>query len=151
VPVSGARGPNRLVAFGADGEPTWQTDDPGIGGAALVVDRNLVVNAPGGRLTALDVGTGEHRWAHSLAHPVADEVPRRLEPVLRGGALFVPATSVHVVRPSDGVSLGPALPSDLVPDAIRVDERGWVYVAEESGHIAAYAPVPQLRLIPGGR
>jgi hypothetical protein len=35
-----------------------------------------------------------------------------------------------------------------VPDLVRVDERGWVYVAEESGHLAAYAPAPQLTLVP---
>jgi hypothetical protein len=32
---------------------------------------------------------------------------------------------------------------------MRVDERGWVYVAEESGHLAAFAPAPQLRLVKG--
>ena len=47
------------------------------------------------------------------------------------------------------------LPTDLpgvviVEPARFVDERGWVYVAEESGHVAAYAPAPQLRMIRGG-
>ena len=32
-------------------------------------------------------------------------------------------------------------------DWLRVDERGWVYIAEESGHVAAYAPVPHLSLV----
>ena len=57
--------------------------------------------------------------------------------------------NVHVLRPRDGKVLG-ELPTDLVPDRVHVDERGWVYVAEESGHVAAYAPAPTLRLIPGG-
>jgi hypothetical protein len=55
-----------------------------------------------------------------------------------------------VVRPADGTRLGAGLPCDLVPDVLRVDERGWVYVAEESGHMAAYAPVPHLALLRGG-
>jgi hypothetical protein len=33
---------------------------------------------------------------------------------------------------------------------MRVDERGWIYVAEESGYLAAYAPRPMLTLIKGG-
>jgi outer membrane protein assembly factor BamB len=134
------------------GEPRWETRDPGlgIGGAGLTVDETWVVNAPFGQLTALDVGTGAVRWSASLADALADEIPRRLEPVLRGGALFVPASSVHVVRPADGRKLSASLPCDLVPDLMRVDERGWIYVAEESGYLAGYAPKPTLTLIRGG-
>jgi hypothetical protein len=36
---------------------------------------------------------------------------------------------------------------DLVPDWLRVDERGFLYVAEESGHICAYAAAPHLSLV----
>ena len=36
---------------------------------------------------------------------------------------------------------------DLVPDLLRVDERAWFYVAEESGHLRAYASAPQLSLV----
>lgn len=138
-----------LAAFDpATGELRWMTPDPGIaaGGASLAVDRHLVVNAPGGRVTALGLETGELAWTQTLAQPVADEVPRRLEPVLRGGALFVPASTVHVLRPTDGTALG-TLDCDLVPDLIRVDERGWIYIAEESGHLRAFAPVPHLMLV----
>jgi hypothetical protein len=147
----GTQESSSLVAFDPEqGELRWMVPDPGVSGACMALDRSLLVNAPGGQLSALDLHTGALNWGRALSHPVADEVPRRLEPVLRGGALFVPAASVHVLRPSDGASLGSALPCDLVPDIIRVDERGWVYVAEESGHVAAYAPVPQLKLIRGG-
>ncbi|MFZ1866178.1 MAG: PQQ-binding-like beta-propeller repeat protein [Polyangiales bacterium] len=134
------------------GAPRWETKDPGlaIGGAGLTIDETWVVNAPFGQLTALDVATGNLRWSTNLADALADEIPRRLEPVLRGGALFVPASSVHVVRPSDGQKLSASLPCDLVPDLMRVDERGWVYVAEESGYVAGYAPKPVLTLIKGG-
>ncbi|MCB9613803.1 MAG: PQQ-binding-like beta-propeller repeat protein [Sandaracinus sp.] len=142
---------DQLVALDAvDGSARWLGRDPGVAtGAALVVDDLLVVNAPGGALGAIELNRGEVVWSVLLADPLADEVPRCLEPVLRGGALFVPAGGVHVIRPSDGAKLG-ELPTDLVPDRVRVDERGWVYVAEESGHVAAYAPAPQLRMIRGG-
>ncbi|MFW2389835.1 MAG: PQQ-binding-like beta-propeller repeat protein [Polyangiales bacterium] len=134
------------------GESRWQTKDPGlgIGGAGLTFDETWIVNAPFGQLSALDVRTGDIRWNANLADALADEIPRKLEPVLRGGALFVPASSVHVVRPADGQKLSASLPCDLVPDLMRVDERGWVYVAEESGYIAGYAPKPMLTLIRGG-
>lgn len=134
------------------GTPRWETKDPGlaIGGAGLAIDDTWVVNAPFGQLSALDVRSGSLRWTANLADALADEIPRRLEPVLRGGALFVPASSVHVVRPSDGQKLGASLPCDLVPDLMRVDERGWVYIAEESGYVAGYAPKPMLTLIKGG-
>ena len=114
-----------------------------------MVDGDLIVNVPGGCVTALDLETGSTRWTRLLGDPLSDEVPRQLEPILRGGALFVPAARVHVLRPSDGSVLG-EVQCELIPDRIRVDERGWVYIAEESGHVAAYAPAPTLRLIPGG-
>ncbi len=128
---------------------SWMIGDPGVGagGACLAVDATLVVNTPAGRVFGLDLDDGATRWEELLSDPVADDVPRRLEPVLRGGALFVPAASVHILRPSDGAALGTALPCPLVPDLIRVDERGWVYVAEESGQLGAYAPVPHLTLV----
>ena len=135
-----------------NGERRWETRDPGlgIGGSGLTVDDTWIVNAPFGQVSALDVTTGDVRWSENLADALADEIPRRLEPVLRSGALFVPASSVHVVRPADGQKLSASLPCDLVPDLMRVDERGWVYVAEESGYLAGYAPKPMLTLIKGG-
>jgi hypothetical protein len=53
---------------------------------------------------------------------------------------------VHVVKPSDGSELG-VLPSDLIPDLLRVDEELNVYVAEESGHVAAFGVAPRLALV----
>lgn len=132
-----------------DGERSWSAPDPGaaLGGAALAIDRTLIVNGPLGHAAAIDLDNGEAQWRRRLAHPVADDVPRRLEPVLRGGALFVPAAQVHVLRPHDGSSIADAISCDLVPDWMRVDERGWIYVAEESGHLSAFAPRPQLTLV----
>jgi outer membrane protein assembly factor BamB len=131
------------------GRLCWMISDPGVGtgGACLAVDDTLIVNTPAGRICGVDLEDGDVRWEQQLSDPVADDVPRRLEPVLRGGALFVPAASVHILRPTDGAALGTALPCPLVPDLVRVDERGWVYVAEESGHLGAYAPVPHLTLV----
>jgi len=131
------------------GERRWQREDPGLGegGSALVVDQRMVVNAALGAVSAIDLATGHLAWQHHLADPVRDDVPRRLEPVLRGGALFVPSASVHVVRPADGTLMGAPIADSIIPDFMRVDERGWLYLAEESGHVEAYAPAPHLRLI----
>jgi hypothetical protein len=140
----------QLSAFDLQtGELRWQAPDPGLadGAAALVVDQHLVLNAPNGTAHALDIGTGELRWQHRLADPTRDDVPRKLEPVLRGGALFLPSASVHVVRPSDGTRIGGPIAERIIPDFMRVDERGWLYVAEESGLIEAHSPVPSLRLV----
>jgi outer membrane protein assembly factor BamB len=140
----------RLSAFDlTNGEQRFSVPDPGLGegGAPLVVDRHLVINTPGGHVSAIDLSSGEQRWAHHMADPVRDDVPRRLEPVLRGGALFVPSASVHVVRPADGEIIGGPISDGIIPDFLRVDERGWLYLAEESGHIEAYAPAPSLRLV----
>jgi outer membrane protein assembly factor BamB len=149
LPVAGA--PRAaLAAFElADGALAWCAPDPGLGrgGAPLAIDQTLVVNVPGGRVCALDLADGRVEWQRDLADPATDDVPRRLEPVLRGGALFVPAAQVHVLRPHDGVSLGVAIPCDLIPDVLRVDERGWLYVAEESGHLRGFAPAPTLSLV----
>ena len=153
LPVAGAsRGAQGATLVGVeprDGSLRWMTADPGLGrgGSALAVDRSLVVNAPGGRVTALDLDSGAVRWARELANPATDDVPRRLEPILRNGGLFVPAAQVHVLKPSDGASLGPAVECDLIPDVLRVDERGWLYVAEESGHLRAFAPAAVLSLV----
>jgi hypothetical protein len=51
-----------------------------------------------------------------------------------------------VIRPRDGEVLG-TLPSDLIPDLLRVDERCGAYVAEESGHLAAFSVAPRLSLV----
>jgi hypothetical protein len=75
-------------------------------------------------------------------------VPRRLEPILRSGALFVPHTDVAVVRPRDGALLGTVGPTEAIPDLLRVDEMGSVYVAEESGHLVCFGALPRLCLVP---
>lgn len=145
-------GQSSLSAFDAEGQTAFEVEDVGLsaGAGAIVVDDMLVVNAPGGRVTGLSLRDGHAAWSHVLADPARDDVPRRLDPVLRGGAIFVPTSSVHVIRPHDGSFVGAKLDSDLVPDLLLVDERNWVYVGEESGHLTSHAPVPHLTLIRGG-
>jgi outer membrane protein assembly factor BamB len=149
VPTGGSRDA-RLCAFdAASGASRWSCHDPGLdnGGKALEVDDTLIVNTPAGRVTALDLASGQQRWSRVLANPLTDDVPRQLEPVLRHGALFVPSAQVHVLSPKDGTPLATDAGCDLVPDFLRVDERAWFYVAEESGHLRAYASAPQLTLV----
>lgn len=112
----------------------------------LAFDDCILANTAAGVLLCLDANTGAARYSQVFARNSAGDQPRRLEPVLRSGALFVPQQRVHVVRPKDGELLG-TLPSDLIPDLIRVDERCDVYVAEESGHVAAFGVAPRLTLI----
>jgi outer membrane protein assembly factor BamB len=139
----------RLDAFGAEGDVRWSCHDPGLdnGARTLEVDDTLIINTPAGRVTALDLDTGNSSWSRLLANPLTDDVPRQLEPVLRHGALFIPSAQVHILRPSDGATLTTETGCDLVPDLLRVDERAWFYVAEESGHLRAYASAPQLSLV----
>jgi outer membrane protein assembly factor BamB len=149
VPLGGSRDA-RLMAFDAhDGSVRWSCHDPGLdnGGKALEVDDALIVNTPAGRITALELSSGQTRYSRVLANPLTDDVPRQLDPILRHGALFVPSAQVHVLRPSDGTPLTSDVGCDLVPDFLRVDERSHLYVAEESGHLRAFAPAPQLTLV----
>ncbi len=148
LPYGRSRNARLLALRGASGEVLWDEADPGLdnGAQVLCVDDALIVNAPSGRVLALDLCSGKTRWSRAVSNPLTDDVPRQLEPVLRQGALFVPSAQVQVLRPSDGSVLSE--PScDLVPDCLRVDERAYFYVAEESGHLRAYAPAPHLRLV----
>ncbi len=132
-----------------DGSLAWSIHDPGVlsGASALAIDEQLIVNTPWGKVAGLELANGQTCWSQELGSTDQEELPTRLDPVLRGGALFVPSSLVHVLRPSDGSVLGGALSCDLIPDFLRVDERGWVYVGEESGLLSAFAPQPRLRLI----
>ncbi|HEY8039183.1 MAG TPA: PQQ-binding-like beta-propeller repeat protein [Polyangiaceae bacterium] len=115
----------------------------------LAVDDAFIGNAPSGELVAVDAASGALRWRHVLGpRPLEADVPRRLEPVLRCGALFVPHTDVAVLRPRDGALLGSISGADVIPDLLRVDERCDVYVAEESGHLLAFGALPRLSLVP---
>jgi outer membrane protein assembly factor BamB len=144
-----------------------------VGTSWLGVDDVFIGNSPTGELVAVDAQTGQLRWRHVLGpRPLEADVPRRLEPVLRCGALFVPcafvaspgraamhastrspeegggAGGVCVIRPTDGAWLGAIAPTETIPDLLRVDEHCHVYMAEESGHLATFAALPRLALVP---
>ena len=141
------RGATWVVAFDRrTGEHAYSREACRGIAAAMVVDDVIVLNSESGELVALETAKGALRYRHHFADGVEGDRPRRLEPVLRSGALFVPQTAVHVVRPSDGTLLG-TVATDLIPDLLRVDERCDVYVAEESGHVAAFGRAAELRLV----
>lgn len=130
------------------GARAWQ-HAPGLLSAQaawLAVDETVVANSSSGVLLGLDAKSGQIRYNHVFSHASDCETPRRLEPVLRSGALFVPQHEVVVIRPSDGEMLG-KVACDLVPDLVRVDERCDVYIAEESGHLAAFGAGARLSVI----
>jgi outer membrane protein assembly factor BamB len=139
----------RVACFSREhGEPLFHTEPVApIGTSWLAVDDLFVGNAPTGDLVAVDATRGDVRWRRELGKSLESDVPRRLEPVLRSGALFVPQVDVHVIRPCDGELLGSVGPCDAIPDLLRVDERCDVYVAEESGHMAAFGAAPRLTLV----
>ncbi len=124
-----------------------------IGTSALGLDHlggMVVLNLPTGEVVSVSAQTGETVWRHVFEAPFLGDAPRRLEPVLRSGALFVPQDKVRVLRPADGAIVGVVGPSDLVPDLLRVDEHCAVYVAEESGHVAAFGASARLEVVHGG-
>jgi outer membrane protein assembly factor BamB len=113
--------------------------------SCMMVDGTVIVNSEAGELVGIAADDGTTRYRHVFAGNDGDR-PRRLEPVLRSGALFVPQSEVHVVRPRDGAIIG-KIPNDIIPDLLRVDEKCDVYVAEESGHLGAYEAGPRLSLV----
>ena len=117
------------------------------GTSALGIDEVVVLNLPTGEVSAIGARDGATLWRHVFEAPVHGDAPRRLEPVLRAGALFVPQDRVRVLRPLDGAIVG-VVTSDLVPDLLRVDERCDVYLAEESGHVAAFGARTRLEAAP---
>lgn len=115
--------------------------------SCLVIDDTIIVNSESGELSALEADDGRTRYRQVLCSPQdGGDRPRRLEPILRSGALFVPQQSVVVVCPRDGAILG-TVPTDLVPDLLRVDDRCDVFVVEESGHVAAFGAAARLSLV----
>lgn len=148
VPTRDRRGTGVLAYSAQSGEPLWD-HDPGLSSAATAwcrLEDSLVANSAAGTVLCLDAKTGEVRYNHVFSRQVDADQPRRLEPVLRNGALFVPQHQVAVIRPETGEIIG-EVPCDLIPDLLRVDESCNVYVAEESGHLAAYSVAPRLTLV----
>ncbi|MBX3181722.1 MAG: PQQ-binding-like beta-propeller repeat protein [Polyangiaceae bacterium] len=148
VPTRDKRGVGARAFHRDTGEPLWE-QAPGLASATtawLAVDDAVLINSDAGTFICLDAATGVVRYSHVFSRSVDADQPRRLEPVLRSGALFVPQHEIHVVRPKDGEVIG-CVPTDLIPDLLRVDERCDVYVAEESGHLAAFGAAPRLSVV----
>jgi len=140
----------RLVALDREtGAPRWTSPAPvaPTGTSWLAVDDLLIGNTPTGELLAIEAMNGQLRYRHLLGTVLETDVPRKLEPVLRSGALFVPHANIHVFRPRDGAEIGVIGPCEAIPDLLRVDERCDVYVAEESGHLVSFAAGPRLSLV----
>ncbi len=140
----------RLAAFDRKtGAPMWTSHATAApsGTSWLAVDDTLVGNTPTGEIVGIDAHDGTLRYRHVLGRVLEADVPRRLEPVLRGGAIYVPHTDVHIFRPSDGNPLGVVGPCETIPDLLRVDERCDVYIAEESGHMACFGVASRLERI----
>jgi outer membrane protein assembly factor BamB len=142
----------RLIAFDREtGRPRWTSPAvvAPIGTSWLPVDDLLLGNTPTGELTAVEGRSGDVRYRHILGTVLETDIPRRLEPVLRSGALFVPHAEVHIFCPRDGSEIGVIGPCEAIPDLLRVDEHCNVYVAEESGHLVSFAAGPRLSLVKG--
>ncbi len=140
----------RLAGFDrASGDLLWTSSATvaASGTSWLAVDDVFVGNSPTGELVGVDAATGELRYRHVLGRTLEADVPRRLEPILRGGALFVPHTEVHVFRPKDGGRIATVEPCEAIPDLLRVDEKYDVFVAEESGHMACFGVASRLALV----
>lgn len=138
-----------FVAIDRESSAMRWSIDPGFAptsSAWLLVDGLLIVNGERGEVAAIDVRTGTPRWQQRHERALEADVPRHLDPVLRSGALFLPGHAVNVVRPHDGELIG-KVPTELVPDLVRVDERCNVIVVEESGHIAAFTAGAKLTLV----
>jgi outer membrane protein assembly factor BamB len=148
IPTRDRRGTGALAFDAHSGSPLWD-HEPGLSGAAsawFCVEDKVIVNSASGTLICLHAQTGEVIYNLVFSRQVEGDQPRRLEPILRNGALFVPQHQVQVVRPATGELIG-EVPCDLIPDLLRVDESCNVYLAEESGHLAAYGVAPKLELV----
>ncbi len=112
VTTHGGRG-TAVIGFDAKtGEQLFEREGCLGAAAAIAVDDTVLLNSDAGEFVAVDGKTGEVRYRHVFADGTEGDRPRRLDPVLRSGALFVPQSSVHVVRPGDGVI--PSAPSKRI-------------------------------------
>lgn len=130
------------------GVQLWRRTVPALdrGFAWLPVDEQIIVNIAGGHTLALHAPTGDVAWEQRTTGEYPGDVPERLEPVLRGGALFLPGAVLYVVRPGDGEVIH-VLHDGPVPDYVRVDERCHLYVGERSGRLAAFGLVARLAVV----
>lgn len=132
-----------------DGATLW-THEVAPNNATTLLARagKLLMNDAEGRVQAIDGDSGQIDWWCQLADPMTDHVPRRLEIVPVRDRLYVPASQLHALDAATGAPLEGHVDCELVPDVLKAHkDSGWVYAAEESGYVKAFAPVPTLRLI----
>lgn len=115
--------------------------------AVVATEGMFIANLPSGRAVAIDAAHGETRWTWAGRATRPEDIPRRLDPVVRAGAVFLPQSPLHVLRPRDGVSLTEVSACELVPDLLRVEDDGLLLVGEESGHLACFELGAQLRVL----
>lgn len=130
------------------GEERWELE-PGLSAGATAwigVEDRIIGNSAAGTLMCLTADRGEAVYNQVFSASAEADQPRRIEPVLQNGALFVPQGQVEVLRPRDGEIIG-TIPCDLVPDVVKVDRNCNAYVVEESGHVVAYSARPELSLV----
>ncbi len=148
IPCRHISGGSLLVGIDLEtGQDKWRRWLEGWGTFTLLPVDDDVVACGTGRITAMNVSTGAVRWSHGFDKTDPDDVPRRLEPILRGGALFVPADTVYVINPRDGAIIHRLGGDGLIPDLLRVDERCGIYIAEEAGYLAAYGVAARLSVV----
>jgi outer membrane protein assembly factor BamB len=140
----------KFLAYDCEtGASRWQTVCPEVfsGSACIAVDDRIVANTPAGMVVGVDARSGSVVYRRSLGKVAETDTPKRLEPILRSGALFVPHADVHVLRPEDGAVLARVEGASAIPDLLRVDDACNLYMAEESGHLVAFGTAARLQLV----
>jgi outer membrane protein assembly factor BamB len=150
--VTTPEGPKLVALRAEDGElafeiPLGNSPLRGRPASLSVFGSLIIVNLPSGRVCAVDAPSGNVRWSRVLGTPRESDIPRRLDVQLRAGALFIPQTSLGVLRPRDGASIADLSPCELVPDLLRIDEDCAIFVGEESGHLRCYEPAARLAVV----
>ena len=113
----------------------------------MPIDDRIVMNIAGGVVICLAAEDGTVLWSKNMSGGETNDVPVNLEPVLRGGGLFVPADTTYVFSPADGTLLHRLADQSPVPDFLRVDEKYSIYVGEVSGYFCAYGVSGHLGVI----
>jgi hypothetical protein len=152
VPVRSGRRYDLVALDIPSGEQLWRLPCRGWAEtcALMALDDAFIVNAAGGTLRSLGARDGQTRWTTVLGPACSDDVPLNLRVSLRGGALFVPADTVYLVRPGDGCVVHTLGGEPPVPDTMQVGADCSVLIAEESGHIAMYELARRLSVVDGG-
>jgi outer membrane protein assembly factor BamB len=152
VVLTAPEGPRLVALRTSDGElafevPLGNSSLRGRPASLSAFGSLLVANLPSGRVCAVEAPQGVVRWSRVLGTPRESDMPRRLDCQLRAGALFIPQTSLGVLRPRDGATIADLSGCELVPDLLRIDDDCAIYVGEESGHLRCFEPAARLAVV----